>query len=73
MYICHKTQPHTIDDSSQQLKKRLELVVGEIEAGNSNISLLEELHSLLNKMAYLNILSVNQATKYYKSIKTQHY
>ena len=69
----HKTQPHTIDDSSQQLKKRLELVVGEIEAGNSNISLLEELHSLLNKMAYLNILSVNQATKYYKSIKTQHY
>ena len=37
----HKTQPHTIDESSQQMKKRVDLIVGEIQAGNSNRALLQ--------------------------------
>ena len=69
----HKTQPHTIDESSQQMKKRVDLIVGEIQAGNSNKALLQELHSLLNKMAYLNMIPVRQAALFYKSIKTQYF
>ena len=69
----HKTQPHTIDESSQQMKKRVDLIVGEIQAGNSNKSLFPELHSLLNKMAYLNMIPVTQAAQFYKSLKTQYF
>ena len=69
----HNTQPHTIDESSQQMKKRVDLIVGEIQAGNSNRALLQELHSILNKMAYLNILPINQAAQFYKSIKKEFF
>ena len=69
----HKTQPHTIDESSQQMKKRVDLIVGEIQAGNSNKSLLQELHSLLNKMSRLNLIPMTQASQFYKSVKNQYF
>jgi hypothetical protein len=69
----HKTQPHTIDESAQQMKKRVDLIVGEIQAGNSNKSLLQELHSLLNKMSRLNLLPMTQASQFYKSVKNEYF
>ena len=69
----HKTQPHTIDESSQQMKKRVDLIVGEIQAGNSNKSLLQELHSLLNKMSRLNLIPMTQASQFYKSVKNEYF
>ena len=49
--------------------KRLGLITGEIEAGNSNKSLLTELHDLLFKMVRVHLISKNAAAAYYKNIK----
>jgi hypothetical protein len=48
----HKSRkiPTNIEQTSEQMKNRLGLITGEIEAGNSNKSLLSELHELLFKM-----------------------
>ena len=49
------------------MKKRLGLLTGEIEAGNSNKSLLTELHELLFKMVRIHLISKSAATKYYNN------
>ena len=44
------------------MKNRLGLITGEIEAGNSNKSLLSELHELLFRMVRVHLISKNAAT-----------
>ena len=55
------------------MKKRLGLLTGEIEAGNSNKSLLTELHELLFKMVRIHLISKSAATKYYNNLKDQFF
>ena len=64
-----KKIPTNIEQTSEQMKNRLGLITGEIEAGNSNKSLLAELHDLLFKMVRVHLISKNAAAAYYKNIK----
>jgi hypothetical protein len=64
-----KKIPTNIEQTSEQMKNRLGLLTGEIEAGNSNKSLLNELHELLFKMVRVHLISKNAAAAYYKNIK----
>jgi hypothetical protein len=64
-----KKIPTTIEQTSQEMKDRLGLIVGEIEAGNSNKKLLEELHELLFKMVRIYLISKSAASNYYNNIK----
>jgi len=61
--------PTNIEQTSEQMKNRLGLITGEIEAGNSNKVLLSELHELLFKMVRVHLISKNAAAAYYKNIK----
>ena len=71
----HKSKkiPTNIEQTSEQMKNRLGLITGEIEAGNSNKSLLTELHELLFKMVRVHLISKSSATAYYKNIKDQFF
>jgi len=71
----HKSNqiPTTIEQTSEQMKNRLGLLTGEIEAGNSNKTLLTELHELLFKMVRVHLISKTAATAYYKNIKDQFF
>jgi hypothetical protein len=71
----HKSNliPTTIEQTSEQMKNRLGLITGEIEAGNSNKSLLTELHELLFKMVRIHLISKSAATKYYNNLKDQFF
>ena len=64
-----KKIPTNIEQTSEQMKNRLGLITGKIEAGNSNKSLLTELHELLFKMVRVHLISKNAAAAYYKNIK----
>jgi hypothetical protein len=68
-----KKIPTTIEQTSQEMKNRLGLLVGEIEAGNSNKKLLEELHELLFKMVRIYLISKSAATTYYNNIKKEFF
>jgi hypothetical protein len=68
-----KKIPTNIEQTSEQMKNRLGLITGEIEAGNSNKALLTELHELLFKMVRVHLISKNAAAAYYKNIKDQFF
>jgi len=71
----HKSKniPTTIEDTVLEMKNRLGLITGEIEAGNSNKALLKELHELVFKMAQINLISRSAATNYYNNIKNNYF
>jgi hypothetical protein len=71
----HKSKniPTTIEDTAPEMKNRLGLITGEIEAGNSNKALLKELHELVFKMAQINLISRSAATNYYNNIKSNYF
>jgi hypothetical protein len=54
--------------TKEHMKKRLQLVEGEIGAGNNNPDVKKELHSLLHKMAQCNMIGYDAAKKHYKSV-----
>ena len=53
-------------DSINKLKKDLEILEGEIQAGNNNQTLKQKLHDILHKLAYFKVISLSQANKHYK-------
>ncbi len=55
------------------MKNRWGLITGEIEAGNSNKSLLTELQELLFKMIRVHLISKTSASAYYKNLKDQFF
>jgi hypothetical protein len=71
----HKSKmiPTNIEQTSEQMKNRLGLITGEIEAGNSNKRLLSKLHELLFRMVRVHLISKNAATAYYKNIKDEFF
>ena len=66
----HKTMVNTVDDTLSEMKKRLELISGEIEAGNNNKELLKEAHQILFSMAQMNVITHVAANEYYKGLKS---
>lgn len=64
----HKEVDNNFGETKQHLKKRLELVEGEIGAGNTNPALKKELHSLLGKMAHTGMIGYGDAKRHYLSV-----
>lgn len=54
------------NDSINKLKNELQILEGQIQAGNNNESLKKKLHDILHKLAYFKVISLSQATKHYK-------
>ena len=60
---------NNIEMTVKEIKKRVELIEGIIEAGNNNNDLLIELTQLLNKLVVLGVLTRNQMNKHLLIIK----
>jgi hypothetical protein len=56
------------NESIEKLKNELQILEGQIQAGNNNESLKKKLHDILHKLAYFKVISLTQATKHYKDI-----
>jgi len=52
------------------MKKRLELIEGEIEAGNNNHELLSEAHGILHKLALAKVITRPSAKKHFAYLKS---
>jgi hypothetical protein len=66
----HKSMVNSVDETLSDMKKRLELISGEIEAGNNNKELLKEAHGILHSMAQMKVITHVEASKYYKDLKS---
>ena len=66
MYISglKHTNETSIQTSIDEIKNRIELVEGEIEAGNNNREYLAELSSLLNKLVNFGVITRSQMKKH---------
>ena len=53
-------------DSINKLKNELQILEGQIQAGNNNESLKKKLHDILYKLAHFKVISLTQANKHYK-------
>jgi hypothetical protein len=62
----NKSVPHTHDKTINDLKKRLKLIEGEIEAGNNNPNLLSELYIVVHSLRDFGILSPSEMKNYLK-------
>lgn len=56
----------------QKLKDRLQLVEGEIKAGNNNEDNFKELYQIIFKMTNLGVISLSNGRSYYKQIKKEY-
>ena len=65
----HKRVEHTADKTIPKLKQRLELIGGEIQAGNTNKSLKDEMRDIVYKLHHLNEITQNSAIDYLKQFK----
>lgn len=70
VYIAglQKEVDNNFGETKQHLKNRLELVEGEIGAGNTNPKLKKELHSLLGKMAHTGMIGYGDAKRHYLNV-----
>ena len=66
---AHKVHDHSIDKTAEEMKYKLALIEGELEAGNNSELLKKELHGLLHRMARHGLISVAHAAAYYKETK----
>jgi hypothetical protein len=62
----HKSVEHTGDKTVEELKKRLELIEGEIGVGNDNPELLKELYSTVSLLVHFKKITPTEAKKYLK-------
>lgn len=68
----HKSNVDTSkNETIKNLKERLQLVEGEIEAGNDNDEVVDELRSILMKLKNLNVITSYQAINHFKQL-TKH-
>ena len=59
-------QHYSGDEITSKYINRLELIEGEIEAGNNNKELLNELREVLMKLYHYDVISLIAAKKYLK-------
>jgi len=59
------------NETIKNLKERLQLVEGEIEAGNDNDEVVDELRSILMKLKNLDVITSYQAINHFKQL-TKH-
>jgi hypothetical protein len=59
--------------SLEKVKKELEIVEGEIEAGNNNPIIKKKLYDVLFKLVHFGALTESQARKHYKQVITEFF
>lgn len=64
----HKELENNFDETKHQMKNRLELLEGEIGAGNNNPLIKKEMHGLVHKMAACGMVGYGDGRKYLKSM-----
>jgi len=64
----HTHVPHNADVSISELKRRLILLEGEVEAGNTNKEIKKELNHVIRQLVELKAISLNNARNYLKQI-----
>ena len=62
-----------LKETIKNLKDRLNIIEGEIEAGNNNILLKDELYNVLFKLVHFNVISEIQARKHFKNIVSEYF
>ena len=65
----NKSYDNNIESMVKKIKNRVEIITGEIEAGNNNNDLLIELNELLLKLANYGVITQKQAKEHIKTIK----
>lgn len=75
LYVSGLSKEHynTGDVEINRLKNRLELVQGEIEAGNNNEKNYKEMYDILMLLVSLNAVGINDARKHLKDIKKNYF
>ena len=64
-----KTTINTFEDTVPKMKKRLGLIEGEIEAGNTNRALLDEARTIIYNMARSKLISRGAADNHIKQLR----
>ena len=64
----HKTHPHTGNKTVEELKNKLSLIEGEIEAGNDNRSLIKDAEHILDKLYKFGVIAKKDAINYLKQL-----
>ena len=64
--MLQKQMVHTSPKSVNDLKKRLKLIEGEIEAGNNNPDLVKEIKQVLLSLQHLGVITKSQINSYLK-------
>jgi hypothetical protein len=62
----HTQVPHTADSSIAELKRRLSLLEGEVQAGNTNKDIKKELNSVVRQLIELRAISTQHGRNYLK-------
>jgi hypothetical protein len=60
-------------NSTDKFKKKLEVIVGEIEAGNNNDKIKTDLYEVLFKLVHLGAIGEREARRYYKEILNNYF
>ena len=69
----HKKHENNIDKTVENIKKRIEIVEGEIESGNNNQSLLKELGELLLKLCNYGSITRKQMDRHLTEIAHDYF
>lgn len=65
----HRQFPHSSEKNIEKLKKRIQLIEGEIESGNNNKKTFKELYDCYMKLATFKVISHSQVKKHLAQIK----
>jgi len=65
----HKMNDNTFEATALKMKQRLEVLEGELEAGNTNDKIKSEIHGLLFKLAHAKVISNIDASRHWKDIQ----
>ena len=64
----HKELDNSWDETAIKMKKRFEILEGEVWAGNDNPLIKQELHELLFKMGNAKIITPHEASRYWNEL-----
>jgi hypothetical protein len=60
------------ETTALKMKQRLEVLEGELEAGNNNPAIKGEIHGLLFKLAHAKVISNVDATKHWRDLQQMY-
>jgi len=69
----NKSHDNNIDSMIKKIKDRVEIITGEIEAGNNNNDLLIELNELILKLVNYGVITQKQAKEHIKTVKRDYF